>query len=116
MPRPTRQQRLTEAEQRTRDKIDASKRTLLAIQAAQRALEKKARDRRRYQVGQLADDAGLLALDDAVLRPLFAVLHAMAGVPDPVAVLEAILQDVGGAPGRSVDACGHRGDGVSPLG
>lgn len=58
MPRPTRQPRLTEAEQRTRDKIDASKRTLLAIQAAQRALEKKARDRRRYQVGQLADDAG----------------------------------------------------------
>jgi hypothetical protein len=106
MPRPSRQQRLTQAEDTTRLKIDAQKRALLAIQAERREEQRKGRDKRRYRHGLLVEEAGLADLDDAVLRPLLALVGNVAGTPSPVALLEALLPHVEDWPGRSVDAYG----------
>jgi hypothetical protein len=103
MSRPSRDERLAQAEASTRRKMETQRKHLAAIQAQQRAEAKKARDRRRYEVGQLADEAGLAELDDAVLRPLFGLLSTIASVPNPVALLESLLHDVSGQPDRSVD-------------
>jgi hypothetical protein len=95
--------RLHAQEAKTREAMARDKQRLAMIQAQQRSLEKKARDLRRYQVGMLADSCGLLVVDDAILRPLFTMLHGMTSTPNPVALLEALLKDVSGQPGRSVD-------------
>lgn len=54
---------------------------------------RKATNRRRYLVGALADEAGLLAWSDTDLAGIFAALAPLKAVPHPVAVLEAILGD-----------------------
>ena len=102
MARPTRQERLASAAEAAREKIAAEQRKLASLQAQQREEERKARDKRRFQVGTIADECGLLTLDDAVLRPLLGLLSTIASVPNPVALPEGILADVGAPPGRSV--------------
>jgi hypothetical protein len=113
MSRPSRQQRLTDAETAARDKLEVQRKAYATIQGQLRALEKKTRDRRRYQVGLLADHYGLAVLDDAVLRPLFTLLSGVASTPNPVALLEALLSQVRGAPGTSVDGYARQDGGVS---
>ena len=113
MPRSSRQYQLTHALEATRETINAQKRKLASLQSAQRDEQRKARDKRRYQVGTLVDDAGLAGLDDTVLRSLFGLLASLTTAPDPVALLKALLEDLRGTPGTSVAASGHRGDGVS---
>jgi hypothetical protein len=103
MPRPSRQHQLDHAAEATRAKIATQRKALAAIQSQQREEQRKARDKRRYQVGTLCDEAGLLGCDDATLRPLLALLSCLASVPNPVALLEGILADLSGMPGRSVD-------------
>jgi hypothetical protein len=107
MPRPSRDERLAQAEASTRLKMETQRKHLAAIQAQQREEAKKARDRRRYEVGTIADACGLLGLDDAVLRPLFAVLQGVTHTPNPVALLEALLCAADGVSGRSVDGFAH---------
>jgi hypothetical protein len=107
MARPSRQQRLTEAEATARDKLELQQKAHATIQGQLRALEKKARDRRRYQVGLLAEHCGLVDLDDAALRPLFQMLAGVTRGSSPVAMLEALLKDLGATPGTSVDASGE---------
>jgi len=65
-------------------------------------------------VGELADQAGLFALDDTTIAALFALLAPLVHVPDPVAVLDAMLRDVGGTLGRVVPGYAHPADGVAP--
>jgi hypothetical protein len=116
MPRSSRQQQLDHAAETTREKIAAEKRKLVSIASAQREAQRKARDKRRYQVGALAEACGLLAVDDAVLRPLFTLVATLTTAPDPVAVLEGLLCDVVGTPGRSLAMATPTCGGVSPLG
>jgi hypothetical protein len=72
----TRPEQLARAEATAKAKIDEEKRKLAAVQSAQRAEAKKALNQRRFHVGTLADQAGLLALDDALLTEMFALLGA----------------------------------------
>jgi hypothetical protein len=86
-------ERLALAEQRLKDKRAADQAALDKVYAQQREQARKARTRRRYAVGALADDAGLLAWDDGILSALFAALATLADIPNPVAVLESVLTD-----------------------
>ena len=105
MARPTRQERLASAAAAARAKIVAEQRKLASLQSAQREEERKVRDRRRYQVGALAEECGLCGLDDAVLRPLFAALQVLSAVPNPVALMEGLIEDVSSSPGKIVPGC-----------
>jgi hypothetical protein len=58
---------------------------------------------RWQQVGQLAAEVGLLALDDPTLAKLFATLARLVEDPDPVATLERLLGAVDSVPGKAVD-------------
>ena len=113
MARPTRQQRLTDAEAAARDKLEVQRKAYATIQGQLRALEKKTRDRRRYHLGQLVEEAGLADLDDAILRPLLALVGNVASMPNPVALLEALMPQGSNTPGTSVDGCAHAAHGVS---
>jgi hypothetical protein len=89
----TRDERLALAEHRLKEKRAADQAALDKVYAQQREQARKARTRRRYAVGALADDAGLLAWDDSILSALFAALATLAEVPNPVAVLESVLTE-----------------------
>jgi hypothetical protein len=73
--------------------IQRNKQALAQRQARLREVTRQATNKRRYQVGALADDAGLLAWSNADLAGLFTALATLKDVPNPVAVLEAILGD-----------------------
>ena len=109
----TRAERLDRAAARAKAQLEAQRKALAQIQAAQYAEEKKARTKRRLVVGELADQAGLFALDDTTLAGLFALLAPLVHVPDPVAVLAVMLNEVDGSPGTVVPGCAHRGGGIS---
>ena len=113
MPRLTRQERLDKAEAAAKAKIEEEKRKLAAVQSAQREEQRTALAKRRLQVGSLADEAGLLRLDDDLLREMFALLHQLAQHHDPHGTLAACLRTIAGTPGTSVDAFGHAAHGVA---
>src|SRR5215831_4136306 len=89
----TRAERAALREQRLKAQLNAKNRELAQVQAQKRAAERHARDKRRYHVGALADDAGLLAWDDATLSRLFTLVSPLTQMPNPEAVLEALLAD-----------------------
>jgi hypothetical protein len=109
----TRAERAALREQRLKDQLAATRRQLAQVEAQNRAAERTARNKRRFQVGLLADQAGLFALDDAGLARLFAALSRLVAIPDPVATLEGLLCDAEGQPGTSVDGMAHAAHGVS---
>ena len=111
----TRAERAALREQRLKDHLAATRRQLAQVEAQNRAAERTARHKRRFQVGLLADQAGLFALDDAGLARLFAALARLVASPDPVATLEGLLCDAEGQPGTSVDGMAHAAHGVSPA-
>ena len=111
----TRAERLDRAAARAKAQLEAQRKALAQIQAAQYAEEKKARTKRRLVVGTLVEDAGLFALDDTTIAALFALLAPLASLPDPVAVLDAVLSEVDGSPGTVVPGCAHRGGGVTAV-
>jgi hypothetical protein len=75
------------------EKTDKNK--AIAQQAAiVREAHRKLRDKRRYLVGKLADEAGLFGWDDATLTGLFQMLRVLMDTSDPVAVLESLLTEV----------------------
>jgi hypothetical protein len=113
--RMTRAERLAQTEARARAKLDADRHRLAQVQAQQRDAARQALHRRRMLVGKLAEDAGLFALDDALLAGLFARLSPLVEAPDPVAALEALLQAAGGPPGTSVDGLAQAAPGVAPA-
>jgi hypothetical protein len=89
----TRAERAALREQRLKDQLDAKNRELAQVQAQNRAAERTAREKRRYLVGLLADKAGLLVWDDATLMRLFTLVSPLTQMPNPEAVLEALLAD-----------------------
>ena len=111
----TRAERLANAERLARTQLERQRTRLAKVQAQQREEERRALTKRRLLVGELADQAGLFALDDTTIAALFALLAPLVHVPDPVAVLVVILSEVDGSPGRVVPGCAHRADGVAPA-
>ena len=124
----TRAERLANAEKLAREQLERQRIRLAKVQAQQREEERRALTKRRLVVGELADQAGLFALDDTTLAGLFALLATLKALPDPVAVLdallcdamlgttahrEAIMPDICDHLGTVVPGCAHRGDGVS---
>jgi hypothetical protein len=89
----TRAEQLAQAAARAQEKLDRDKKSLAQVQAQQRSEERKARNKRRVEVGTLADAAGLCALDDPTLTELFALLASLAEGPNPGAVLESLLAE-----------------------
>ena len=109
----TRAERLAHAEKLAREQLERQRQRLAKVQAAQRQEERKDVHKRRQLVGELADQAGLFDLDDTVLAQLFAALSQLVDAPDPVALLEGLLSDGGGTPGRSLHGCARHAGGVS---
>ncbi len=105
--RPSRQQQLDHAAEAAKQKIASEKRKLASIASAQREEQRKLRDRRRYALGQMIEEAGLAALDDAFLQELLALLGQVAQQADPHATVAACLRTIAGMPGKSVDAYGE---------
>ena len=103
----TRQERLIRREERLKDELAAKARKLAQAQAQKRAAERASRTKRRIIVGTMVDAAGLFVWDDPTLRGLFQALALLHETPDPVAVLEGLLSDGDGQPGRSVNGMAH---------
>jgi hypothetical protein len=112
----TRQERAARREQRLKEALATKARELAQVQAQHRADERAQRTKRRVIVGTMADAAGLFVWDDTTLRGLFQMLAMLRETPDPVAVLEGLLSDVGSHPGRSVDGMAHATHGAAPAG
>jgi hypothetical protein len=87
----TRAERAALRAQRLKETLAAKSQQLAQIESQNRAAERAERARRRQRVGTLADEAGLFAWDDSTLAGLFAALARLAQAPNPVAVLEGLL-------------------------
>ena len=101
----TRAERLAQQGARAKEKLRADRKKLTQATRRRRGEEKRRRTQQQYVVGQLADEAGLLTLDTTTLAGLFRLLGPLTQVPDPVAVLEALLCDTEGAALVSEDGC-----------
>jgi hypothetical protein len=87
----TRLERLAATEARAKTKLAVEQQRLVQIQGLRKAEEHKANNKRRYQVGTLADEAGLLSWDNSTIAALFCLLATLRDVPNPVGVLEGLL-------------------------
>jgi hypothetical protein len=115
----TRAERAALREQRLKDQLATASRQRAHLEAQERAAARTARARRHQRVGALADAAGLFVWDDTTLAQLFTLLRPLTQMPNPEAVLEALLADPqagdampqGGASGLREDAvpCGGGG-------
>jgi len=101
--------------QKLKERIAADQQALAQVQAQQRAQERRARDKRRYRVGALLDEAGLFVWDDGTLRGIVAVLATLKEVPHPVAVLEAMLCDPVAVEGLQAAHSEHRGPDLGSI-
>ena len=110
-----RAERLAQAERLAREQLDRQRQRLAKVQVAQREEERKDLHKRRVLVGTLVLDTPLASLDDQTLQGLFHVLAGLVETPDPVALLEGLLSDVGGTPGTSLPGFAHRGGGVTAV-
>ena len=111
----TRAERAALREQRLKEELAAKSRQLAQLQAQQRAAERAARNKRRFHVGLLADQAGLLVWGDATLARLFTLLGPLTQMPNPEAVLESLLADPPRPAREAVDGMAHAAHGVSPA-
>jgi hypothetical protein len=91
----TREERAAQRTQRLRERLDATKRAVAQAEAQQRAAERSARNKRRFHVGTLADEAGLLSWDDVTLAGLFQIIAPLRDLSDPVGVLAGLLEPPG---------------------
>ena len=111
----TRAERAALRAQRLKEELEAKSRQLAQIQAQQRAAERAERNKRRYLVGTLAEQAGLLVWEDATLARLFTLLSPLTQMPHPEAVLEALLADQACPARGSLPGSAHAAHGVSPA-
>ena len=86
-----RKERPADREQRLKQDLADVKRALKQAQAERREEERTARNRRRFLVGLMADEHGLLVWDDQTLAGLFQTLALLRETPNPIAVLESLL-------------------------
>jgi hypothetical protein len=111
-----RTERLRQQEARAKEKLSKRRRELAAIRQEQRAEEKRLNRQRYIVVGAMADKAGLLTLSDADLAVLFAALEPLMSVPNPGAMLDALLSDTEALAYLSGNGCAQTTSGVSPNG
>jgi hypothetical protein len=111
----TRAERAAVRAQRLKEKLEAKRRELSQVEAQQRAAARAERNKRRFHVGLLADQAGLLVWDDATLARLFTLLGPLTQMPHPEAVLESLLADPDCPAREAVDGTAHAAHGVSPA-
>jgi len=111
----TRAERAALRAQRLKEELEAKSRQLAQLQAQQRAAERAERHKRRFHVGLLAEQAGLLVWEDATLARLFTLLSPLTQMPHPEAVLEALLADPERPAREAVDGMAHAAHGVSPA-
>ena len=111
----TKAERLAAKIQRDRDTLEKQRQVLADSEATLRAEirhseaalrdeERKATDKRRYQVGALAEEAGLFAMSNTELAEVFAALGALRRGERPGTVLEGLV----GYPERS-EGCWRMG-------
>ena len=104
----TRDQRLAEQERKRAERPRQDRRRLTATRRERRALADEARAQRRKRTGLQADEHGWFVWDEGTVEQLLALVPArLAHVPNPVAVLEALLGEVEAvcAPQAQEDAC-----------
>ena len=89
----TRDERAAKRAQRLKEDIATKHQELAQVEAQQRADARAKRDRHRQRVGTLAEAAGLLLWDDTTLAGLFQILATFRETPDPVAVLDALVDE-----------------------
>lgn len=86
--------KLAEEERKHAERLRAARTKLTQTRRESRDLDKDARAARRRRTGLYADEAGLFVWDEGTVAQLFTLLaERLAHVPDPVAVLEALLSD-----------------------
>jgi hypothetical protein len=89
----TRSERAAQQEARLRTQMDVLTKAMARMQAIQREEERKERDRRRYLVGTLFEEAGLMAWSDADLSAVCQALIPLLDTPNPGAVLDGLLRE-----------------------
>jgi hypothetical protein len=89
----TRSERAALQEARLRAQRDALDKPIARAQAIQREDARKQRDRRRYLVGRLCDEAGLLTWSDAELRAVIEALASLRDTPHPAEVLVGLVRE-----------------------
>jgi len=87
----TRAERAAQSAARLRARQEVLTRRIARQAAIQRAEETKARDKRRYLVGKLVEDAGLFAWTDAQLDAIFQGLSRFAPLPHAHLLLAQLL-------------------------
>jgi hypothetical protein len=110
----TRTEQLEHRAQATTLRLQRTKKQLAQVKAQHKKAAQQARDKRYWFVGKLADTAGLLVLDDTTLTRLFQTLAVLVELPNPVAVLDALLHETPSADGADA-GCTHPADGVAPA-
>jgi hypothetical protein len=89
----TKAERLAAKIARDKETLEKQRLALAQNEAALREETRKVTNKRRYEVGALADDAGLLAWSNADLAAVFTLLRPFVDTPHPAAVLEGLLSD-----------------------
>ena len=89
----TRAERLAQQEARAKAKLEYERLKYAEAQRQRREEDKRLLTKRYHLIGQWADEAGLLALSDADLRALFALLTPLLATPNPVAVLAGLFAE-----------------------
>jgi hypothetical protein len=92
----TKADRVALREQQLQDKLALANRQLVQFHAKRRTASRADLNKRRYQVGALADEAGLFGWSNAELAEMFRVLACLRDASDPVAALERLLGEVVG--------------------
>ena len=109
----TKAERFAEEEAAAKRKLTESYRVLAQARARIRTEAKKATDKRRYQVGALADEAGLLTWTNAELAAAFTALAQHRAVSTEVGIPDAPLSDCGVFHGVSENGVAETGSRVS---
>jgi hypothetical protein len=87
-------EKLAEQERLARESRAAQRKTIMQAEASVRAETRKATNKRRYHIGAMADEAGLLAWSETDLQKVFLAVARLRETPNPGAVLESLLLDI----------------------
>jgi hypothetical protein len=112
----TRAERTAQREATLRTRQEALARELAQAQARTRRTEREAREKRRYVVGKLVDQAGLFVWSDADLAAVVQALATLRDVPHPGGVIAGLLQGSRDPSGLGSNGMAHPADGISPSG
>lgn len=85
-------EKLQEIERLAKETRAAQREAIQYAEAAVREETRKATNKRRYQVGAMAEEAGLFAWSAADFGAVFQLLARLKDCPHPAAVLEGLLE------------------------